>query len=128
MKPWLRHLPAVLGLALLGGAIYVVMHEFRSLSIADIKAALAAIPSGRLWAAFGWTLLAYAILTIYDRLGTIYAGRPVSSPGRRAMSRRATDPSTIPISGTTASHQSTKAKGEKAASAAVATATPEKAR
>jgi uncharacterized membrane protein YbhN (UPF0104 family) len=78
MKPWLRHLPAVLGLALLGGAIYVVMHEFRSLSIADIKAALAAIPSGRLWAAFGWTLLAYAILTIYDRLGTIYAGRPVS--------------------------------------------------
>lgn len=78
MKPWLRHLPAVLGLALLGGAIYVVLNEFRNLSVADIKAALAAIPSSRLWAAFGWTLLAYAILTVYDRLGTIYAGRPVS--------------------------------------------------
>ena len=78
MKPWLRHLPAVLGVALLGGAIYVVFNEFRNLSIADIKTALLAIPSARLWQAFGWTLLAYAILTIYDRLGTIYAGRPVS--------------------------------------------------
>ncbi len=78
MKPWLRHLPAVLGLALLVGALYVVFNEFRSLSLADIKAALAAIPSSRLWAAFGWTLLAYAILTLYDRLGTIYAGRAVS--------------------------------------------------
>ena len=64
MKPWLRHLPAVLGVALLGGAIYVVFNEFRNLSIADIKAALGAIPSTRLWQAFGLTLLAYAILTI----------------------------------------------------------------
>jgi uncharacterized membrane protein YbhN (UPF0104 family) len=78
VKSWLRHLPAVLGVALLAGAIYVVFNEFRSLSLADIKAALAAIPSSRLWAAFGWTLLAYAILTLYDRLGTIYAGRAVS--------------------------------------------------
>ncbi len=78
MKPWLRHLPAVLGVALLVGAIYVVFNEFRSLSLADIKAAMAAIPSSRLWTAFGWTLLAYAILTLYDRLATIYAGRIVS--------------------------------------------------
>jgi uncharacterized membrane protein YbhN (UPF0104 family) len=84
MKPWLRHLPAVLGLALLGGAIYVVLNEFRSLNLADIKAALAAIPSARLWHAFGWTVLAYAILTVYDRLGTIYAGRAVSY-GRAAF-------------------------------------------
>lgn len=78
MKSWLRHLPAVLGVALLAGALYVVFNEFRSLSLADIKAAMAAIPSSRLWAAFGWTLLAYAILTLYDRLATIYAGRAVS--------------------------------------------------
>jgi uncharacterized membrane protein YbhN (UPF0104 family) len=84
MKPWLRHLPAVLGLALLGGAVWVVFNEFRNLSLADIKAALAAIPSGRLWEAFGWTLLAYALLTVYDRLGTIYAGRPISY-GRAAF-------------------------------------------
>jgi len=84
VKPWLRHLPAVLGVALLVGAIWVVFHEFRNLSLADIKAALEAIPSSRLWAAFGWTLLAYAILTVYDRLGTIYAGRAVSY-GRAAF-------------------------------------------
>ena len=84
MKPWLRHLPALLGVALLAGAIWVVQHEFRNLKLADIKAALAAIPAWRLWAAFGWTLLAYALLTVYDRLGTIYAGRAVSY-GRAAF-------------------------------------------
>ena len=84
MPTWLRHLPAVLGLALLGGAVWVVQNEFRSLSLEDIKAALAAIPTRRLWAAFGLTLAAYAILTIYDRLGTIYAGRAVGY-GRAAF-------------------------------------------
>ncbi len=78
MKPWLRHLPAVLGVALLAGAIYVVQHEFRNLKLADIRAALEAIPASNLLAAFLWTLAAYIILTFYDRLGTIYAGRAVS--------------------------------------------------
>jgi len=78
MKLGLRHLPAVLGVALLGGAIWVVQHEFRTLKLADIKDALAAIPPSRLWLALGFTVLAYGLLTIYDRLGTIYAGRPVS--------------------------------------------------
>ena len=78
MKLGLRHLPAVLGVALLGGAIWVVQHEFRTLKLADIKEALAAIPPSRLWLALGFTVLAYGLLTIYDRLGTIYAGRPVS--------------------------------------------------
>jgi len=73
-----RHLPAVLGVALLAGAIYVVQNEFRNLKLADIKLALEAIPRANLLIAFFWTLLAYAILTIYDRLGTIYAGRAVS--------------------------------------------------
>ena len=84
MKPWLRHLPAVLGVALLAGAIWVVQNEFRNLKLADIKAALAAIPASRLWAALGWTFVAYGLLTIYDRLGTIYAGRAVSY-GRAAF-------------------------------------------
>ncbi|MCC6718737.1 MAG: lysylphosphatidylglycerol synthetase family protein [Acetobacteraceae bacterium] len=84
MKPWLRHLPPVLGVALLAGAIWVVQNEFRNLKLADIKAALAAIPATQLWVALGWTLLAYALLTIYDRLGTIYAGRAVSY-GRAAF-------------------------------------------
>ncbi|HEY0421173.1 MAG TPA: YbhN family protein, partial [Acetobacteraceae bacterium] len=78
LKRAVRHLPAVLGVLLLFGAIYVVQKEFRSLKIADIRAALGAIPASALIAGFAWTLLAYAILTLYDRLGTIYAGRAVS--------------------------------------------------
>lgn len=73
-----RHGPTVFGLALLVGALYVVQREFRDLSMADIRAALGAIPGRQLWVAAGWTLLAYAVLTIYDRLGSVYAGKPVS--------------------------------------------------
>lgn len=70
-------LPTMLGLLLLAGAIYVLQKEFRNLKLADIQVALAAIPNASLWAGFGCTLLAYAILTVYDRLGTVYAGHPV---------------------------------------------------
>jgi phosphatidylglycerol lysyltransferase len=73
-----RHGPTVFGLALLIGAIYVVQHEFRGLSVADIRTALAAIPPASLWIAAGWTIVAFAVLTIYDRLGSVYAGHPVS--------------------------------------------------
>ncbi len=78
LKRLLRNLPALLGLALLGGAIYVVQKEFRSLKIEDIERALEAIPTRTLVIAFLWNLLSYGILTFYDRLGTYYAGRSVS--------------------------------------------------
>ncbi|MBR0654809.1 lysylphosphatidylglycerol synthase domain-containing protein [Plastoroseomonas arctica] len=73
-----RHGPTAFGLALLVGAIYVVQREFRGLSVADIGTALAAIPPSALWIAGGLTLVAFAVLTIYDRLGSVYAGHPVS--------------------------------------------------
>ena len=73
-----RNLPALLGVILLIGAIYVVQKEFRTLKIADIKAALAAIPQRAVIISGLWTILAYGVLTFYDRLGTIYAGHPVS--------------------------------------------------
>jgi uncharacterized membrane protein YbhN (UPF0104 family) len=73
-----RHLPALLGVALLIGAIYVVQKEFRSLKVEDIRHSLAAIPLHALILAALWTFAAYGILTFYDRLGTIYAGRAVS--------------------------------------------------
>ncbi|OYW07972.1 MAG: hypothetical protein B7Z53_05430 [Rhodospirillales bacterium 12-71-4] len=73
-----RHGMPVFGLLLLATAIWVVQKEFRSLSVADIRESLAAIPPLTLWIAVGWTLLAYAVLTIYDRLGSVYAGYPVS--------------------------------------------------
>ena len=44
MKKASATLPALLGVLLLVGAIYVVQQEFRHLKLADIKAALAAIP------------------------------------------------------------------------------------
>lgn len=78
MKKLARQLPAILGLCLLVGAIYVVWKEFRHLKIADIKVALQAIPSRALVLAFIWTVLSYGVLTFYDRLGTIYAGHKVS--------------------------------------------------
>jgi uncharacterized membrane protein YbhN (UPF0104 family) len=73
-----RHGMTVFGLVLLVAAVWVVQKEFRSLSVADVVTALNAIPAATLWMAAGWTVLAYAVLTIYDRLGSVYAGHPVS--------------------------------------------------
>lgn len=78
LKAVLRHLPALLGVALLFGAVFVVQREFRHLKLRDIEAALEAIPPRALVLAVIWTLLSYGILTFYDRLGTIYAGQKVS--------------------------------------------------
>jgi uncharacterized membrane protein YbhN (UPF0104 family) len=78
MKTWLRQVPALIGVALLIGAIYVVQREFRHLRLRDIGAALHAIPPRSLAFSFGWTVLSYFVLTFYDRLGTIYAGHKVS--------------------------------------------------
>ena len=78
LKKLLRNLPALLGVALLAGAVYVVQKEFRNLKLADIEVALAAIPHKALAISFLWTILSYGILTFYDRLGTIYAGHKVS--------------------------------------------------
>jgi uncharacterized membrane protein YbhN (UPF0104 family) len=72
-----RHAPAVLGVLLLIGAVYVVQREFRSLRVEDIHRAIVTIPERSLFIAFGWTLAAYGVLTFYDRLGTYYAGRAV---------------------------------------------------
>jgi len=78
LKKALRQLPALLGVALLVGAIWVVWKEFRHLKIADIKAALSAIPDRALLFSFCWTVLSYGVLTFYDRLATIYAGHKIS--------------------------------------------------
>ncbi len=78
VKTWLRQLPALLGVVLLIGAIYVVQREFRHLRLRDIGTALHAIPPLSLAFSFGWTVLSYFVLTFYDRLGTIYAGHKVS--------------------------------------------------
>ncbi len=73
-----RNLPALLGLLLLFGAVYVVQREFHHLKIVDIRHALQAISTRTLVIGFAWTVAAYGVLTFYDRLGTFYAGHPVS--------------------------------------------------
>ncbi len=79
LKAILRHAPVVLGVVLLIGAVYVVQHEFRTLRVADIHACHACDPaSGRWPSRSAGTSLSYCVLTFYDRLGTIYAGRAVS--------------------------------------------------
>ncbi|TDH62457.1 lysylphosphatidylglycerol synthetase family protein [Dankookia rubra] len=78
---WLRRNgPAVFGVVLLVAAIFVVQREFRTLSVAEIRTAMAALPASALWKAAGFTVLAYLVLAVYDKLGSIYAGRPVSWP------------------------------------------------
>lgn len=78
LKKLVRHLPALLGVVLLFGAIYVVQKEFRSLKMDDIAGALAAIPLLALVFSFFWTFMSYYVLTFYDLLGTIYAGHRVA--------------------------------------------------
>jgi uncharacterized membrane protein YbhN (UPF0104 family) len=78
LKNALRHAPALLGVALLVGAIYVVQKEFRHLRLEDIEVAVRAIPRHALTVAAVWTVLSYGVLTFYDRLGTIYAGHKVA--------------------------------------------------
>ena len=77
-KACLHQVPPILGVLLLIGAIYVVQKEFRHLRLRDIEDALHDIPLRALAIGFLWTVLSYAVLTIYDRLGTIYAGHKVS--------------------------------------------------
>ncbi len=73
-----RHAPAVLGVVLLIGAIYVVQHEFRHLNVREVGRAVANMPRRALIIAALWNVAAYGVLTFYDRLATIYAGHRVS--------------------------------------------------
>ena len=74
----LRHVPTVLGLGLLFGAVYVVWREARHIKIEQVAAALHGLGTHAIAMAAMWTFLAYFVLTFYDRLGTIYAGHRVS--------------------------------------------------
>ena len=78
LKRVARQAPAVLGVILLVGAIYVVQREFRHLNVRELGHALKNIPHGALLRAAAWNIAAYGVLTFYDRLATIYAGHRVS--------------------------------------------------
>ena len=70
----LRHLPALLGVALLIGAIYVGRSRVPPPQAGRHRARAEAMPAGAGRSRSLWTVLSYGVLTLYDRLGTIYAG------------------------------------------------------
>ena len=78
-KRLLRLAPTLLGVGLLVAAIFGIRHELRHLRPDDIRKALAAIPQSKVLLAAGLTVVSYGLLTFYDRLATIYAGRKVST-------------------------------------------------
>lgn len=84
MRAWLpflkRHGATLFGLLLLVAAVWVVHREFRTLSVADVQRAIAAIPAQAVLAALSFSVLAYLVLAVYDWLGARYAGRPSSWP------------------------------------------------
>ncbi len=80
MRRVLRHLPALLGVALLAGAVWVIVHQFRQLSLVAIGTAMAGLQRRHVVTAAAWTVVSYAILTLYDWLGTRYARHRVSYP------------------------------------------------
>lgn len=73
-----RGAPALLGLILLGAAIWAVRTEFAQLQLDEIGREIRDIRPATLALAFGITVLAYAVLTLYDLMGTIYAGHRVA--------------------------------------------------
>lgn len=78
MRRWLRHAPALAGIALLVLALYVIQRELAGLQMAEVKAALADMPSYRIWQAGFATVLSYVVLTFYDMLGTRFVGHALS--------------------------------------------------
>ncbi len=73
-KRYLRHAPPVLGLVLLIAAVSVAHREFKHLRFEDIARAIGHIPRERLMLGLGLSVCAYLVLTLYDLLGSIYAG------------------------------------------------------
>lgn len=67
LTPWI-------GLVLFGVALAIVHHEIEIYHWHEISAAIAGMPLPLLGAALALTLLSYAVLCLYDRLGLEYAG------------------------------------------------------
>lgn len=78
LRPWLRHVPAVAGVALLVLALWVIQRELAGLKMAEVTAALSDIPDTYVLKAVVWTVLSYVVLTFYDMLGTRFVGHPLS--------------------------------------------------
>jgi phosphatidylglycerol lysyltransferase len=68
-------LPGVVGLLLVVVAVAVLRGELRSVSWAEVKLDVAALPRAQLTFAIGLTVLNYVVLTGYDLIAFAYTGR-----------------------------------------------------
>jgi phosphatidylglycerol lysyltransferase len=73
-RPLRQLAPPLVGAALFAAALAVLHGELRAVRWADVAAARAALPRGRLWLALGFTALDYAVLAAYDVLAVSWAG------------------------------------------------------
>ena len=70
-----RRLAPIVGVILLIVALGVLWHEVRTVSVADLAAALRSIPHPAIALAILLTAVNYAVLTGYDQLAFVYLGR-----------------------------------------------------
>ena len=68
----------VIALLAMGFSFWLLYKELRGLSAGDVFASLAAIPKMHLLYAFGSTIVAYAALAWYDRIGLMHLGHKFS--------------------------------------------------
>ncbi len=74
--PW----TALLGIALLGLAVYVLHHLLRQYHLHDILDRVKAISQAKMWRAAILTCCGYGCLTLYDALAVRFAGARVPYP------------------------------------------------
>jgi uncharacterized membrane protein YbhN (UPF0104 family) len=73
-----RHLVKILiGAALIFAAV-LVYHSFRRYTFSQIEQSVFSIPGFRLIAAFGFVILSYVCLSLFDTLAVRYAGKPLA--------------------------------------------------
>jgi len=76
-RRWLRWLPPLLGLALLGVALLVLNRELHRLGWQELQAQIVAVPGWALVTAAFATVASYFFLSQYDVLSLRYVGAPV---------------------------------------------------
>ena len=80
LKPWLKHMPAVIGVLLLVAAVMVARRVFRNLNLEEVRRSLHLLPVGVMLWAFGCTVVSYLVLTLYDMLANHWVHSKVSYP------------------------------------------------
>jgi uncharacterized membrane protein YbhN (UPF0104 family) len=78
MKRLLEYVWPAIGLCAVAFAFWLLWKEVRGISMADVGVGLAAIPAHRWLLAVASTLLAYAALAWYDRIGLAHLGHKLS--------------------------------------------------